>query len=334
MVVYENEKKTGHVARILPDVTRPHVPPLILMNSGQRAIRVYNEFLDFYLVSDATRATYKKTLSIFFRHFDKLSISTIHELNAQDLQSITDYHLKKLNKPSMAKLIFSAGKSLFLYYEDRGVIERSPFHRVNYKFPQSRIGKTQVISPEDINRIISSIDCGENALQTDLRDRALIALMAYCFVRIGGALSIRIKDYKEQGGEKWLTLIEKGAKPHSLPITSPLSNYLDEYITRCNIFDQDAYIFQSANRNSVLTGKPYNAQNSCGMVKRRAENLGIKVKVTNHTFRASGITSFLQNGGRIEDAQDIANHSSIDTTRLYDRRPRDRLLKIMSAIYY
>ena len=38
-----------------------------------------------------------------------------------------------------------------------------------------------------------------------------------------------------------------------------------------------------------------------------------------HTFRATGITTYLQNGGTIEHAQQIANHESPRTTKLYDR---------------
>jgi site-specific recombinase XerD len=42
--------------------------------------------------------------------------------------------------------------------------------------------------------------------------------------------------------------------------------------------------------------------------------------VCNHTFRATGITTFLENGGAIEKAREMAAHASIRTTQLYDRR--------------
>ena len=38
-----------------------------------------------------------------------------------------------------------------------------------------------------------------------------------------------------------------------------------------------------------------------------------------HTFRATGITTYLENGGTLEHAQTIANHESPRTTKLYDR---------------
>jgi integrase/recombinase XerD len=55
------------------------------------------------------------------------------------------------------------------------------------------------------------------------------------------------------------------------------------------------------------------------MIYRRAEAAGLDARVCCHTFRATGITNFLSNGGTLEKAQQIADHSSPRTTKLYDR---------------
>ena len=55
------------------------------------------------------------------------------------------------------------------------------------------------------------------------------------------------------------------------------------------------------------------------MIKRRAKAAGLSEAVCCHTFRATGITAYLENGGTIEHAQQIANHESPKTTKLYDR---------------
>ena len=64
----------------------------------------------------------------------------------------------------------------------------------------------------------------------------------------------------------------------------------------------------------------------CGVIKRRARQAGLPLTTCCHTFRATGITTYLQNGGTIEHAQpigghwlQIANHESPRTTKLYDR---------------
>ena len=53
-------------------------------------------------------------------------------------------------------------------------------------------------------------------------------------------------------------------------------------------------------------------------MKRRARQAGLPLTTCCHAFRATGITTHLQNGGTIEHAQQIANHESPRTTKLYD----------------
>ena len=59
------------------------------------------------------------------------------------------------------------------------------------------------------------------------------------------------------------------------------------------------------------------------MVRRRAEAAGIKAKIGNHSFSGTGITAYLKNGGTLERAKEMANHSSPRTTALYDRRQNE-----------
>lgn len=61
-------------------------------------------------------------------------------------------------------------------------------------------------------------------------------------------------------------------------------------------------------------------QDAYRMIQRRAAAAGVRTKIGNHTFRATGITAYLKNKGTLEAAQHIANHQSPRTTKLYDRR--------------
>jgi integrase len=70
----------------------------------------------------------------------------------------------------------------------------------------------------------------------------------------------------------------------------------------------------------TLTGKAMWQQDAYRMIQRRTRGTGIKTRIGNHTFRATGITAYLKNNGTPEAAQHIANHESPRTTKLYDRR--------------
>jgi integrase len=68
-----------------------------------------------------------------------------------------------------------------------------------------------------------------------------------------------------------------------------------------------------------LTEKPMNRVDAWRMVQRRAVDLGARVRIGCHTFRATGITAYLEAGGTLENAQIMAAHESPRTTKLYDR---------------
>ena len=107
-----------------------------------------------------------------------------------------------------------------------------------------------------------------------------------------------------------------------MPCHHNLEKYLDEYITAAGIaHERDGPLFRTAARKTgELTRNPMWQQDAYAMIQRRAAAGGIKTKIGNHTFRATGITAYLKNKGTLEAAQHIANHESPRTTKLYDRR--------------
>jgi integrase len=72
-------------------------------------------------------------------------------------------------------------------------------------------------------------------------------------------------------------------------------------------------------KSKKLTDKPMSRFDVFRMIRRRALAAGLSAKTCCHTFRATGITAYLSNGGTIEKAQQIAAHESPRTTKLYDR---------------
>ena len=70
------------------------------------------------------------------------------------------------------------------------------------------------------------------------------------------------------------------------------------------------------------------------MIQRRAQAAGLPTKISAHSFRATGITTYLQNGGKLEIAQRMAGHESSRTTGLYDRRSDEVALDEVERIAY
>jgi site-specific recombinase XerD len=153
-----------------------------------------------------------------------------------------------------------------------------------------------------------------------LRDRVIIAIMGYTFARVSAVLKLKRSDYSLQGKRARLRLLEKGNKEKLVWLHHEAEEYLDAYLEMAQITEADAPLFQTLDKNHRLSGLPIMRRDMLRIVKERCATAGLPESICNHTFRGTGITVFLQNGGSLEAAQDMANHSDPRTTKLYDRR--------------
>ncbi|MDE2447118.1 MAG: tyrosine-type recombinase/integrase, partial [Alphaproteobacteria bacterium] len=154
------------------------------------------------------------------------------------------------------------------------------------------------------------------------------------FGRIGAVLSMKVEDVFIQKGRLWVRLHEKGGKDHAMPCHHNLETYLNEYIERCGLADDPkGALFRTTGKKRVeLTPTPLAQGNAYVMIGKRALEAGILTKIGNHSFRATGITAYLKNGGTLERAAVMANHASTRTTQLYDRRSDDVTLDEVEKI--
>jgi site-specific recombinase XerD len=224
----------------------------------------------------------------------------------------------RLAKPSV-KQHLAAIRMLFDWLVIGQVVATNPAAPVRGPKYTVKKGKTPVLTQDEARELLEKID---TSTLLGLRDRALIAMMIYTFGRVGAVIKMRIEDYYTQGRRGWVRLHEKGGKRHEMPCNHHLEAYLDEYLKASGISqDFKGYLFRTAKgKSGTLTGNPLAQSNVYRMIRRRAILAGIKTRIGNHTFRATGITQYLRNGGRRELAQQMAAHESPRTTALYDRR--------------
>ena len=202
------------------------------------------------------------------------------------------------------------------------VLEVNPAHAVRGPKHVVKKGRTSVLDREEARALIAAIDIRS---LTGLRDRALIGVMIYTFARIGAVLQMNVEDYFTQGRRGWVRLHEKGGKEHEVPCHHNLETYLDEYIAAAGIAgDADGPLFRTAaGKTGELTRNAMWQVDGYRMIQRRAAAAGLKTRIGNHTFRATGITAYLKNHGTLEHAQYLAAHESPRTTKLYDRRAEE-----------
>ena len=117
-----------------------------------------------------------------------------------------------------------------------------------------------------------------------------------------------------------MRLHEKGGKRHDVPAHHRAAAALDAYVEAGGLDEPKAALFQTVDPACRrLTGRTLDRRLVLAMIKRRAAAAGLPPSTCCHTFRATGITAYLSNGGTLEHAQQIAGHASPKTTKLYDR---------------
>jgi integrase/recombinase XerD len=218
-----------------------------------------------------------------------------------------------------------------------GILDFNPASSVRGPKHVVKQGKTPVLTADEAKDLLASIipekKKNDGSSQTDdqeeeesqptiaqLRDRALIAVMVFGFARVSAALAMKVEDYYSEGRRAWFRLHEKGGKRHKVPAHHNAERYVDAYLDAAGIAGQKKTpLFRSIDSRRRLTDRPMDRNDALRMIKRRARAAGLSAATCCHTFRATGITAYLEGGGTIEHAQAIANHESPKTTKLYDR---------------
>ena len=109
----------------------------------------------------------------------------------------------------------------------------------------------------------------------------------------------------------------KKAASAEVPCHPSLEEFLNVWVAAAGIGrDKKAPLFRSMGKGDKLTDNPMTRFDVLHMIKRRAQAAGLPYSTCCHTFRATGITTYLENGGTLEHAQTIANHESPRTTKL------------------
>ena len=211
----------------------------------------------------------------------------------------------------------AAIRMLFDFLVTGQVIPMNPAASVRGPKHVVKRGKTPVLTADQARTLLGSTKTDS---VIDLRDRAIIGLMCYTFARVSAVVHVRVEDYYLNGKRSWIWLHEKGGKWHEVPAHHNAEAYLDAYLEVAGIrAEKKSRLFRSVDKQRKITANGMSRTDVLRMVKRRVLEAGLSSSTCCHTFRATGITAYLENGGTIENAQLIAAHESPRTTKLYDR---------------
>ena len=291
--------------------------PAVIAHAGEKAGRCFIEFLTATIRNSNTRQAYARAIGDFFAWCERHRLALL-DIEPVHVAAYIEGLQKKVAAPSV-KLKLAAIRMLFDWLITGQVVPTNPAASVRGPKYVVTTGKTPVLDGKERRKLLDAIPTDT---VRDLRDRALIATLTYSFARITAALKMKVKDLRPQRAGWRLRLHEKGGKHHAMPCHHALAEALHAYIAAAGIAeDRKGWLFRTSRGHNatMLSEQPMNQSDAWRMIRRRAVAAGIHAPIGNHTFRATGITAYLANGGALEHAQEMAGHESPRTTKLYDR---------------
>ena len=289
-----------------------------LFSADSRAAECTLEFFTAHLRNPNTRKAYARSVAAFASWCGRHGLGELPAVRPVHIAAWIEERQETLAAPSV-KQELAAVRMFFDWLVVGQIVPMNPASAVHGPRHIVRKGKTPVLSAGETRELLDRIDTRS---PSGLRDRALIALLVYTFVRVGAAVKMRVEDVYPQGRRLWVRLDEKGGKRHDMPCHHTLEAWLGAYLAGTGrATTPKAPLFPSlAGRTGQFSDTAMQPVDVWRMIRRRARAAGLPTRIGCHTFRATGITEYLRNGGKLEIAQQMANHESARTTGLYDRR--------------
>lgn len=302
----------------------------IVQASGARAGDRFIEFFTAEIRNHHTRVAYAYAVSVFFKWASAFGVVDLRAITPVMIAAYVELLGTRLAIPTVKRHL-AALRSLFDWMTAGGHMTHNPASSVRGPKHVVVKGTTPDLTAEEIRQLLDSIPM----VGIGLRDRALISLMVLTFARVSAAVGMEVDDYYLRGRRRWVRLHEKNGRLHHVPAHTRLEQTMDAYLEWLGPAAAPATpLFRSFNLAGNPTGIAMSRHDAIRMVKRRALAAGLSDSTCCHTFRATGVTTYLRNGGTLETAQAIAGHSSSRTTSLYDRRRDDISLSEIERISF
>jgi integrase/recombinase XerD len=312
----------------VPVIGGPPGLPMLVERAGGAARFAWEEFFYAEHHNRHTQRAYQRAVRLFLGWCEGQGA----ELAAITPGMVGQYLVGLGGSPAKRNQHLAALRGFFDRLVNRHVCILNPAASVKGVKEQVVEGKTPEITVEQARTLLRSVDTGH---VVGLRDRAILATLAYTACRAGAVAKLRLGDFQHDGTQYVLRFQEKGGKSREIPVRHDLEGFILAYIEAAGIAGEakDSPLFRASNgRSRKLAAKPLGTERICELVKRRLKDAGLPTRLSPHSFRVTAITSLLEQGVPMEDVQYLAGHAEPRTTTLYDRRKKRVTRNIVERI--
>ncbi len=320
--------------------------PDIIRRAGQAAVFAAEEFFYGAIRNEHTRTAYRRAVDRFLAWCEQRGLE-LPRIAPGDVGQYFDGLRKKGLSVATRKQHLAGLRHFFDGMVTRHAIILNPALSVREERYEVIEGKTPEITVQHAGNLLSGIKIVEKIKRADgteedkprlvgLRDRALLAILAFTSSRAGAAARLRCGDFYDGGHHQWmLRFIEKGGKSREIPVRHDLQQMIAAYIEAAGLQQapKDSPLFRAAiGTTGKLAATAIHVNDICRMMKRRLKDASLPSRLSPHSFRVAVITDLLEQGVSLEEVQHLAGHADPRTTRLYDRRQRKVTRNIVERI--
>jgi site-specific recombinase XerD len=322
---------TTEIVTVAPSLLSPLRPlplPVLVERAGPAGRFAWEEFFFAEHHNPHTQAAYMRAVKRFLAWAEGQGV----ELPAITPGMLGQYLVGLGGSAAKRNLHLSALRGFFDRLVNRHVVILNPATSVKGVKDTVVEGKTPDITVEQARALLGSIDTGS---VMGLRDKAILATLAYTACRAGAVAKLRLGDFQFDGVQFVLRFQEKGGKSREIPVRHDLEGFIRAYLDAAGIAAEgkDSPLFRAGNgRRGQLTGNAMDSRVVCDLVKRRLKDAGLPSRLSPHSFRVAAITDLLTQGVPLEDVQYLAGHAEPRTTGLYDRRQKKVTRNIVERI--
>lgn len=262
------------------------------------------------------------TVDAYLTDLDKLlAYLTLENINILDvrLENLEDFsaglHDIGIHPRSKARIL-SGIRSFYRFLIMEDYLESDPTELL--ESPQTGFKLPEVMTVEEIDLLIGSIDRGTKEGQ---RNRAILETLYSCGLRVSELCNLKLSElYFEEG---FIKVEGKGSKQRLVPISPRAIKEIRLYFTDRNLMKIkpgfEDFVFISNFGKNISRIMVFH------IIKELAERIGLKKKISPHTFRHSFATHLLEGGANLRAIQCMLGHESIGTTEIYTHIDRNML---------
>lgn len=297
---------------------------------------VHEAFVEYFtarIANALTRRTYLQAVGRFLTWSERVGVQDLRAVTPAVLADYRDalLHDSGARSPesrrgsgtletSTIKKELAALSGLFKLLAERGLVDYNPVTQIRRPRLTVEKGSTPVFPASVAGQVFQHLEAAAAEDLVAKRDLAILATLFFTFLRVAECSRLNVEHYVHDGRRSSLRVHRKRGRVGSIPVHHRLAECLDAWLEVAGHGNQlSAPLFLKFDLKARLTPERLNSAGIYWIVRRRFEAAGVRGRFSTHSFRGAGITYFRERGGSLEDARELAGHSDLRTTAMYDR---------------